>query len=96
MSEKQAEITQIIWKTTIIESSKQIMIISYSEFYCQVIKVQKINYWIQVWFNYDCDRQIHQKSIFCIISWKNESRKNDLFVQTTHHCKSWNIYKSDI
>ena len=55
ISKKQIKITQIIQKTTIIESSKQIMIVNHSKFYYQAIKVQKINHQIQVQFNHDND-----------------------------------------
>ena len=93
MSEKQIKTTQIIWETTIIKSIKQIMIISHNELYHQVIKVQKINHQIQVQFNHDCCEQIHKKSILHVISWENESRRSCLSIQTTHHCKSWSIYR---
>ena len=37
------------------------MIIDYSELYCQIIKVQKINHQVQVQLNHDCCKQIHKK-----------------------------------
>ena len=55
ISEKQIKTTQIIWKITAVESSKWIMIVNYNKFYHQIIKIQKINHWIWVWFNYDYD-----------------------------------------
>ena len=72
------------------------MTVNHNEFYHQIIKVQKADHWIQVWFNHDCDEQIHQKNVFCAVSWKNENRKSSLFIWTTHYCKSWNIYRNDI
>ena len=72
------------------------MTISYNELYCQIIKIQEINYRIWIWFNYDCDEQIHQKSILHIISQENEDRKSHLSIQITCHCKSWNAHRNNI
>ena len=72
------------------------MIIDHSELYCQAIKIQEINNWIWIWFDHDCCEQIHKKNILHIISWENKNRKSCLSIQTTHHYKSWSIYKSNI
>ena len=96
MSKKQVKMTQTLWKITIVKSIKQIIIINYSELYCQIIKIQKINNQLQVWFNHDCYEQIHKENILHIISWENESEESCLSIQTTHHCKLWSIYKNNI
>ena len=64
------------------------MTINHNEFYCQIIKIQKINHKIQIQFNYDYCEQIHKKNILHIISQENESRESCLFIQMIHHCKS--------
>ena len=87
--------TQVIWKTTAVRSIKWIMIINHSELYHQVIKIQEINHWVQVWLNHDCCEQIYEKSIFHVISWENESEENHLFIWMTYYCKSWNINRNN-
>ena len=72
------------------------MIISHSELYHQVIKIQKINHWVWVQFDHDHCEQIYEKSILCVISWENESEESCLFIWMIYHCKSWNIYKNNI